>query len=116
MARRRSRQEWKQIVLEWQRSGLKRAAFARRHGLKLKTFEFWCWALKAEMAAPAAAELKLLPVHAAAGSAGHVVEHVGDDRRAVVDLSRGGLRVEFSLDADPRSVAELVAALRGTAC
>lgn len=114
MARRRSRQEWKQIVLEWQRSGLKRAAFARRHALNPKTFEFWCWSLKAELAAPSAG-LKLLPVHALMAPAGRA-EKTGDDRRAVVDLSGGGLRVEFSLDTDPRSVAELIAALRATAC
>src|SRR3954469_18288609 len=114
MARRRSRQEWKQIVLEWQRSGLKRAAFARRHGVNPKTFEFWCWALKQELAETSVG-LKLLPVHASTASTGRV-EKTGDGRWAVVDLSDGGFRVEFSLDADPRSVAELIAALRGTGC
>ena len=48
-ARRRSRQEWKQIVLEWQRSGLRKAQFTRRHGLNPKTFGFWCWTLKADL-------------------------------------------------------------------
>ena len=114
MARRRSRQEWKQIVLEWQRSGLKRAAFARRYGVNSKTFEFWCWALKEDLAAPSAG-LQLLPVHASSVTAGSA-DKTGDGRRAVVDLSGGGIRIEFSLDANPRTVAEWVAALRGTGC
>jgi len=37
-ARRRSRQEWKRIVLEWRQSGLTKAQFARRHGLNPTTF------------------------------------------------------------------------------
>jgi hypothetical protein len=114
MARRRSRQEWKELVLEWRRSGLKRAAFARRSGVNPKTFEFWCWALKTELPAPSAA-LKLLPVHAATAPA-RPVEPAGDGLRVVVDLSGGSLRVEFALEADARRVAELVAALRDTSC
>lgn len=115
MARRRSRQEWRQIVLKWQQSGLKKTAFARRNGVNLKTFEFWCWALKVEVAAMTSPPpLQLLPVHVSdAPTAG---PRPSDGGGAVVDLAGGGLRVEFSLDADPRAVAELVAALRAKAC
>jgi transposase-like protein len=113
MARRRSRQEWKQIVLEWQRSGLRRAQFARRHGLNPTTLGFWCWTLKADLPA-APPGLQLLPVHAV--SAARTAEAAGRDQRAIVDLTGGGLRVEFSLDADPRGIAELVAALRDRGC
>jgi transposase-like protein len=109
-ARRRSRQEWKQIVLEWQRSGLRKAQFTRRHGLNPTTFGFWCWTLKADLAA-APASLQLLPVQTVPVAGGRATP-----QRAIVDLTGGTLRVEFSLDADPRGVADLVAALRERGC
>lgn len=112
-ARRRSRQEWKQIVLEWQQSGLGKAQFARRHGLNPTTFGFWCWTLKADVAA-APPRLQLLPVQTVPVAG--CVEATLRSQRAIVDLTGGALRVEFSLDADARSVADLVAALRERGC
>ena len=112
-ARRRSRQEWKQIVLEWQRSGLRKAQFTRRHGLNPKTFGFWCWTLKADLAA-APPGLQLLPVQTASVATGKAVTPRA--QLAIVDLTGGTLRVEVSLDADPRGVADLVAALRERGC
>ena len=113
MARRRSRQEWKQIVLEWRQSGLRRAEFARRHGLNPTTLGFWCWTLRADLGA-APPRLQLLPVQTVpvAGNA----EAGADARRATVDLTGGALRVEFALGADPRGIADLVAALRERGC
>ena len=113
MARRRSRQEWKQIVLEWQQSGLGRAQFARRHGLNPTTLGFWCWTLKTELEATPA-RLQLLPVQTVplAGNA----EAAADTQRASVELTAGAVRVDFSLGADPRGIAELVAALRERGC
>jgi transposase-like protein len=115
-ARRRSRQEWKQIVLEWQRSGLRKAQFTRRHGLNPTTFGFWCWTLKADLAAAPAAppSLQLLPVQMVPVTGGKAA--APRPQRAIVDLTGGTLRVEFSLDADPRGVADLVAALRERGC
>jgi transposase-like protein len=112
-ARRRSRQEWQQIILEWQQSGLRKAQFARRHGLNPTTFGFWCWTLKADLAA-APPRLQLLPVQTVPVTGG--TEPMPRLQRAIVDLTGGALRVEFSLDADPRSVAHLVAALRERGC
>lgn len=113
MARRRSKQEWKQIVLEWRRSGLRRGQFARRHGLNPTTLGFWCWTLKAELAA-LPARLKLLPVHTLPPA--RETEATPCDQRATLDMTGGSLRVEFSLDADPHRIAELVTALRDRGC
>jgi transposase-like protein len=113
-ARRRSRQEWKQIVLEWRQSGLRRAQFARRHGLNPTTLGFWWWTLKAALAAAAPPRLQLLPVHGVP-IAGHT-ETTRHPQRAIIDLTGGALRIEFPLDADPRGVAALVAALRERGC
>jgi transposase-like protein len=112
-AHRRSRQEWKQIVLEWQQSGLRRAQFARRHGLNPTTLGFWCSTLKADLEA-APPRLKLLPLQTVpvAGCAEADVA----TQRAIVDLTGGTLRVDFSLGADPRGIADLVAALRERGC
>jgi len=112
-ARRRSRQEWKQVVLEWQRSGLRKAQFTHRHGLNPTTVGFWCWTLKADLAA-APSRLPLLPVQTVPVAAGKAVTPRA--QLAIVDLTGGTLRVEVSLDADPRGVADLVAALRERGC
>lgn len=112
-ARRRSRQEWKQIVLEWQRSGQRKAQFTRRHGLNPTTFGYWCWTLKADLAA-APPSLQLLPVQTVPVAAGRAV--TPRPQLAIVDLTGGTLRVEVSLDADPRGVADLIAALRERGC
>jgi transposase-like protein len=111
MARRRSRQEWKQIVLEWQRSGLGKAQFARRHGLNPATFGFWCWTLKSELAA-VPKRLKLLPVHALPPT--RETEAKPRDQRTILDMTGGSLRLEFSLYADPRRIAELRSDTRST--
>jgi Transposase len=112
-ARRRSRQEWKQIVQEWQQSGLRKSLFARRHGLNPTTLGFWCWTLKADLEA-APPRLQLLPVQRAPVPG--YAEVTSGAHRAIIDLTGGALRVEFSLGADPRGVAELVAALRERGC
>jgi hypothetical protein len=112
-ARRRSRQEWKEIVLEWQRSGLRKAPFARRHRLNPATFAYWCWTLKADLTT-APPRLQLLPVQTVPVDGG--TTPAPRPQRATVELCDGALRVEFSLDADPRGVADLVAALRERGC
>lgn len=112
-ARRRSRQEWKQIVQEWQQSGLRKSQFARRHGLNPTTLGFWCWTLKADSEA-VPPRLQLLPVQTVP-AAGYT-EATSGTHRATIDLTGGALRVEFSLGADPRGVAQLVAALRERGC
>jgi len=112
-ARRRSRQEWKQIVLEWKQSGLRKAQYARRHGLNPTTLGFWCWTLKTDLET-ASSRLQLLPVQPV--SVGGYTGGTSDAQRAIVDLTGGALRLEFSLGADPRGIADLVAALRERGC
>lgn len=41
----RSAGKWAQIVGEWRRSRQQTSAFCRAHGLTLKTFQWWRWAL-----------------------------------------------------------------------
>jgi hypothetical protein len=118
MERRRSRQEWKQIVREWKRSGLSRGQFAALRGFNARTLGFWCWTLRQDRAVSSASQVRLLPVHVAhapADDAGVSVptEH---EPHAVVDLTGGSLRLEFALGSDPRHVAELIAAIRAKAC
>ena len=46
MARKtRSAEEWRELVEEWQRSGLPRGEFARARGLNATTLGWWRWKL-----------------------------------------------------------------------
>jgi transposase-like protein len=42
-ARRRSAEEWRGIVSEWERSGMSRQAFAARYDLHPGTLSWWRW-------------------------------------------------------------------------
>ena len=44
---RRSRAEWLELIEEWQESGLEQEEFCDSHSIKLGTFRWWCWRLKA---------------------------------------------------------------------
>jgi hypothetical protein len=77
------------------------------------TLGFWCWTLKADLET-APPRLQLLPVQATP-VAGYA-ETASGAQRATVDLTGGTLRIEFSLGANPRGIADLVAALRERGC
>ncbi len=57
-ARRRCRQEWREIVERWRSSGLTGAAFARREGLNTNTFAWW----RCELSREQSSRLSLVPV------------------------------------------------------
>lgn len=44
-AERRTRTEWRELVDEWQISGLSRCEFARRAGVNANTLAWWRWKL-----------------------------------------------------------------------
>ncbi len=46
-AERRTRNEWRDLVDEWQTSGLSRRDFARRAGVNANTLAWWRWKLGA---------------------------------------------------------------------
>ena len=54
MARaRRSREEWKRLVREWESSSERAREFCARHDLKLSTFQWWRWRLGSAAGPPA---------------------------------------------------------------
>ena len=124
---RRSKEQWKQLVREHDRSGLSTARFARHRGLNANTLQFWRWKLgrggpkrqaKRRTSTKAAPPVRLLPVRMTDGRSSASASSVaGAGGRASITISTGGeVRVEVTLDVDPRDVARLVAALRGVTC
>ena len=101
MGRRRAREWWRRLYDEQRRTGLPKAALARREGVSANAFYRWCGVFDAELP-PAPA---FLPVVVA-----------GADERAasgetVVELP-GGARLTWSDSApDPRWLAALLRAL-----
>lgn len=60
MARRRSRDEWREIVGRWQRSGQSRSEFARAAGVNKNTLGWWSWKLRTEEDKPEPAFLDVV--------------------------------------------------------
>ena len=92
---------WARMVALHGRSGLSKAAFARREGLDLKLLYRWATQLNAQ---PEGA-MRLLPVAVAQQPA-----------RAHVVVDVRTLQINVPADADPEAVARLVTALRASAC
>jgi hypothetical protein len=60
--RRRSRQEWIELVKACERSGLSRKLFAAKEGLQARTFFWWASKLAPARAAKVAAQRGFIPV------------------------------------------------------
>ena len=92
--RRRSRQDWRDLLLEQRRSGLPIERFARAKSLSPRSLRWWAWKLRDELAPPAV-EIVEVP-----SRAGHGVEVVVGD-----------VRIVFR-DAQPKIIAAVVRELR----
>jgi hypothetical protein len=86
---RRSSEEWKRLVGEWQRSGRSAAEFCRARGLSERTLAWWRWRLRtaATPAVPPASRgaVRLVPVE---------VEPVADDEEDYEDGSEPAWELE----------------------
>ena len=50
-----TRATWAERIARWERSGLSRAVFARREGVKVSALSWWRWELGRKAASPVAA-------------------------------------------------------------
>lgn len=48
----RSREEWRELVWQWEHSGQTKQSFARATGVNAKTLGWWAWKLRREVARP----------------------------------------------------------------
>lgn len=92
---RRSAERWRELITEWECSGLPAREFARRRGLNVATLRWWRWKLGAD-GCPAPAFLE-------------VVVEEPEPPDLVVEL--GDLRVRVPAGFDARELRRLVAAL-----
>jgi len=115
MARSQERRRWSpgeaQGVLEqWKRSGLPLARFARQQGYGVQRLQWW----KGRLAKQPSAIARFVPVELSPGPS------VGATRApwsGWIEIALPeGIRMRVAQDADPRSVAQMVAALREARC
>ena len=99
---RRSRQQWRDLVAEFEASGLTQQAFARRRQVKLGTFRSWLYTLRKEQSSPRFVEVVPSP-------------RVDALSRASVVLVAGRARVEFAEHPPVDYLAELVRGVDGAA-
>ena len=111
--RRRTRDEWQALLREQKKSGLGIAAFARSRGLRPQTLSWWLWKLGPENKKPhrkqrraRTEQVRMLPVAVV----------TAPRPLARVELSFGGLSVQFDGDLDPSYVAALVRSLETRGC
>jgi transposase-like protein len=103
--RRRSREEWKELVREVD-GGDSIEQVAKRHGVRARTLAWWRWQLRRGIVARSATKaVQMVPVRVREEPA--VV--AADD---VVEVLVRGALVRVRIGQDPRYVAELAAALR----
>lgn len=102
--RRRSREEWKELVREVE-AGDSIDQVARRHGVRAGTLKWWRWQLRrGTVARSATKSVQMVPVQVRQAPPVTAVEDV------VEVLVRGAL-VRVRIGQDPRYIAELAAAL-----
>ena len=105
---RRSRDSWRQLVAEAERTTYE--ATARRHGVRAKTLRWWQWNLRDEPRVGAAgAVASFLPVVVRPTMPVAISAQPNDE--VAIELA-AGVRVRVPVGVDPRYVAALVGALR----
>jgi hypothetical protein len=110
--RRRSRQEWVEVIKSYERSGLSRKAFAAREGLQARTFVWWASKLSPVRAAHVTAQQgRFIPVRVRGESAVEEVLVATSVKPSTIEivLANGRLvRCDLAQANDPR-LANLVA-------
>ncbi len=101
---RRSRDTWKRLVVELERSGLTREQFARRRGLNLGNFTFWYYKLRAEARAnPPTQAIQFVPVRVTRPDSGEGLD--------VFEARIRELALRFRVGADVDYVSALLGRL-----
>lgn len=99
---RRSKQQWRELVAEFEASGLGQQAFAQRKRVKLGTFRSWLYRLRKERASPRFVEVVPGP-------------RVAASSRASVAIVIGRARVEFTEQPSVDYLVEFVRGVDGAA-
>jgi hypothetical protein len=101
---RRSRETWKRLVVEFERSGLAREQFARRRGLNLGNFTFWYYKLRGEARANATSQaIQFVPVRVTTSDTGEGLD--------VFEARIRQLALRFRVGADLDYVSALLVRL-----
>jgi hypothetical protein len=103
---RRSREQWAEIVGEFEHSGLSHEAFCAQQRLNMGSFRGWLYRLRngSERGKVARSATRLLPVRVGPPGA------TGDED--LIEVAVGGIIVRVRSVVGPAYVAELVARLR----
>lgn len=102
--RRRSREEWEQLVREVE-AGDSTDHVARRHGVRPRTLAWWRWQLRrGKVARSATKAVQMVPVRIRRAAPAAAVDDV-------VEVLVRGAMVRVRIGQDPRYIAELAAAL-----
>jgi hypothetical protein len=103
---RRSREQWAQIVEQFEGSGQSQEAFCTQHRLNIWSFRGWLYGLRngARRGKVARRATRLLPVRVAPAGAA--------DDETVIELAVGDAMMRVRGSLRPAYVAELVALLR----
>lgn len=105
--KRRTEQDWRQLVQEQAASGLSMAAWCQRRGLVASTFHWW----RGELARRDArrSEAAFVPVQVQPDAP-------AEEPGCIEIILAGGRRVRMRGPVDRQQLAEVLAALEGPAC
>ena len=107
---RRSREQWAQIVEQFEGSGQSQEAFCSQHRLNIWSLRGWLYGLRKDVrrGKVARSATRLLPVRVAPAGA--------PDEETVIELAVGDAILRVRGGLGPAYLAELVAALLRTRC
>jgi hypothetical protein len=115
MTRSKERRRWSPsdaqgVLEEWRRSGFSLARFARQQGYGIQRLQWW----KGKLAKQPSAMTRFVPVELALSPSTSAMR--GQASGWIEIALPEGIRLRVADSADPRTVAQLVAALREARC
>lgn len=106
-------EEWKQLIAEYEQSGMPQKEFVERHQVSFNTFQYWLYRKTKRLRSESGSDQRFLPVELvpspALSARGTQTESKSSGG---VEVELPGLRLRFEAGTSARYVAELVGVLR----
>ena len=105
-------EEWKQLIAEFEVSGMPQKDFVEQHQVSFNTFQYWLYRKTKRVRSVSGSEQKLLPVELVPSPALLARGKPAAPSSSLVEVELPGVRLRFEAGTSTRYVAELVGALR----
>lgn len=109
--KRRSRQEWAEIVGQWERSGMSLKAFAKKNRMKRSTLSWWAWEIRRKASGQERPLFMPVQVRPDRPDKEAEVDEAAALRNPVATVRLGPVALRLHAEADPQWVARVMVEL-----